>query len=139
SLAGEAMVRSLSLLLPFGRFLELGKRDFLEDRSVSLRPFLHNLAYHSVDLDQLSFRKPELTRRLLEELFDLFAKGSLFPLPHRVFPIGDVAAAFQHMQRSRHIGKVVIATEPEPRLPLLPPRPAEFRIPPEATYLITGG
>ncbi|MFC7544465.1 zinc-binding dehydrogenase [Siccirubricoccus deserti] len=30
SLAGEAMERSLGLLRPFGRFIELGKRDFAE-------------------------------------------------------------------------------------------------------------
>ncbi|MBY0525853.1 MAG: SDR family NAD(P)-dependent oxidoreductase [Gemmataceae bacterium] len=139
SLAGETMVRSLSLLRPFGRFLELGKRDYLEGRPVSLRPFLDNLAYHSVDLDQLMIRKPGVVRRLVAELLALFAKRALSPLPHRVFPIGDVAAAFQHMQRSRHIGKVVIATDPDPRLPLLPPRLAPFRIPAGSTYLVAGG
>jgi NADPH:quinone reductase-like Zn-dependent oxidoreductase len=38
SLAGEAMERSLALIRPFGRFVELGKRDFVENRRAPLRP-----------------------------------------------------------------------------------------------------
>ncbi|MEU4954816.1 zinc-binding dehydrogenase [Streptomyces lavendulae] len=39
SLAGEALVRSLGLLKPHGRFIELGKRDFLQDSPLPLGPF----------------------------------------------------------------------------------------------------
>ncbi|NGZ29273.1 MAG: zinc-binding dehydrogenase, partial [Magnetococcales bacterium] len=43
SLSGEAIRRSLGLLKPFGRFLELGKRDFFENTPVGLRYFKNNI------------------------------------------------------------------------------------------------
>ena len=44
SLGGEAMERSLGLLRPFGRFLELGKRDFYLNTRVGLRPLRRNIS-----------------------------------------------------------------------------------------------
>ncbi|HUE30548.1 MAG TPA: zinc-binding dehydrogenase, partial [Verrucomicrobiae bacterium] len=49
SLAGEAMRRSVALLKPFGRMLELGKRDFYENSRLGLRPFRNNIAYFGID------------------------------------------------------------------------------------------
>ncbi len=52
SLAGEAMRRSIDVLKPFGRFLELGKRDFFENTPIGLRPFKSNISYFGIDADQ---------------------------------------------------------------------------------------
>ena len=38
SLSGEAVLKNLDVLRPFGRFLELGKRDFYENAKIGLRP-----------------------------------------------------------------------------------------------------
>lgn len=38
SLSGQALARGLEVLRPGGRFIELGKRDFYEDRTLPLRP-----------------------------------------------------------------------------------------------------
>ena len=43
SLAGEAIAAGISILKPFGRFLELGKRDFLAATPMRLRPFSKNI------------------------------------------------------------------------------------------------
>jgi NADPH:quinone reductase-like Zn-dependent oxidoreductase len=53
SLAGEAMERSIACLRPFGRFVELGKRDYVTNTHIGLRPFRKNLSYFGVDVDQL--------------------------------------------------------------------------------------
>ncbi|MEO1423376.1 MAG: beta-ketoacyl synthase N-terminal-like domain-containing protein [Pseudomonadota bacterium] len=60
SLAGEAIERSLASLKPFGRFIELGKRDFYANTRIGLRPFRQNLSYFGVDADQLLTQRPEL-------------------------------------------------------------------------------
>jgi NADPH:quinone reductase-like Zn-dependent oxidoreductase len=44
SLSGEAMERSISILEPFGRFVELGKRDYVANTHIGLRPFRRNLS-----------------------------------------------------------------------------------------------
>ena len=53
SLAGEAMERSIACLRAFGRFIELGKRDYVTNTHIGLRPFRKNLCYFGVDVDQV--------------------------------------------------------------------------------------
>ena len=47
------MARASKVLKPFGRFIELGKRDYVANTHVGLRPFRRNLSYYGVDADQL--------------------------------------------------------------------------------------
>jgi phthiocerol/phenolphthiocerol synthesis type-I polyketide synthase C len=140
SLAGESMRRNLRLLRPFGRMIELGKRDFYENSRLGLRPFRNNIAYFGIDADQLIAHRPDTARRVLQELMKLFADGVLHPLPHRSFDAADVEVAFRHMQASRHIGKIVV-TFPRDFAPS-ESRPESFApvvLRPDATYLVTGG
>jgi NADPH:quinone reductase-like Zn-dependent oxidoreductase/acyl carrier protein/NADP-dependent 3-hydroxy acid dehydrogenase YdfG len=140
SLAGEAINRNLRVLRPFGRLLELGKRDFYENSRIGLRPFRNNLAYFGIDADQLMAERPELARRVLLEMLALFGSGSLQPLPHRVFEAGEIATAFRTMRESRQIGKIVVSFGAG----FDPPRPdagplALPRLRPDASYLVSGG
>ena len=112
SLAGEAMERSLGLLRPFGRFVELGKRDYLVDTPVGLRPFRRNLSYFGVDLDQLLAARPDVSRRLFDEVMALFASGELTPPPFTVFAHDEVVEAMRLMQQSGHIGKILVRPPP---------------------------
>ena len=109
SLSGDALARSLEVLRPFGRFIELGKRDFYENTRLGLRPFRNNVSYHGVDVDQLMRVQPELARTLLDEVIQHFRAGDFQPLPYRTFNAEQVVEAFRHMQSARHIGKIVIA------------------------------
>ena len=143
SLAGEAMMRSLEILQPLGRFLELGKRDFYENTPVGLRPLRNNVSYFGVDVDQLMLDRPELTRALMQELMQLFDFGTLHPLPYRAFKAQDVVGAFRFMQQSRHVGKIVLSFDSPPTASAgaASPRvmPAPLALPADATYLVTGG
>ena len=47
------MERSIACLRPFGHFVELGKRDYVTNTHIGLRPFRKNLSYFGVDVDQL--------------------------------------------------------------------------------------
>jgi acyl transferase domain-containing protein/acyl carrier protein len=140
SLAGEAINRNLAILKPFGRFLELGKRDFYENSKIGLRPFRNNISYFGIDADQLLIERPELANRLFKEMMDLFEEGVLRPLPHRQFPATQIEDAFRYMQQSRQIGKVIVSLEGEPPVaetqevahkPLQCDR--------QGSYLVTGG
>src|SRR5262249_55737161 len=53
SLSGEAMTRSLELLRPHGRFLEIGKTDIYQNRSLALAPFQRAISYFAIDLDRM--------------------------------------------------------------------------------------
>ena len=75
SLSGEAMERSLEVLRPFGRFLELGKRDLYLNRRIHLRPLRQNISYFAIDIDQLPIRRPDLARDLLAEVSAAAGRG----------------------------------------------------------------
>ncbi|MEO3470243.1 SDR family NAD(P)-dependent oxidoreductase [Roseomonas sp. CAU 1739] len=108
SLAGEAMERSLGLVAPFGRFIELGKRDFVENRRAPLRPFRRNVSYFAVDADALPRARPDLAAALLADIAARLADGTLLALPHAVFAAEETETAFRTLQASTHIGKLVI-------------------------------
>ncbi|MBX9750975.1 MAG: SDR family NAD(P)-dependent oxidoreductase [Roseococcus sp.] len=108
SVAGDAMRAALRLVRPFGRFVELGKRDFLENTRLGLRPFLRNVTYIGADIDQLLAHDPALVRRMLGALMTLFEAGRLAPLPYLAMPGERVADAFRLMQASAHIGKILV-------------------------------
>eukprot|EP00903_Cladosiphon_okamuranus_P001507 g1505.t1 len=136
SLFGEAMERSIDVLKPFGRFLELGKRDYYGNTRIGLRPFRQNLTYFGIDADQLLTRQPTLAVDLFVKLVELFENGTLRPLPHRVFDAVDVVDAFRLMQQAGHIGKIVIRP---PETPVELSAAKEISFDNDAVYLIAGG
>jgi phthiocerol/phenolphthiocerol synthesis type-I polyketide synthase C len=140
SLAGEALRRSLDVLRPFGRFIELGKRDFFENTPVGLRPFRNNISYYGIDADQLLNARPALAARLFREVMALFREKVLFPLPYRLFPAASVVEAFRTMQQSHHIGKVVVAIAgARVALEAAPTTAKPVRFEKRARWLVTGG
>jgi acyl transferase domain-containing protein/NADPH:quinone reductase-like Zn-dependent oxidoreductase/acyl carrier protein len=140
SLSGEAISAGLSVLRPFGRFLELGKRDFYADSPMRLRPFSKNLSYFGIDVDQLLVRQPALAQSLFAELMDLFAQRKLVPLPYTVWSATRCVDAFQAMQGSAHIGKLVVSLEGAAGLARPSAHvPRRMACSPDATYLVTGG
>lgn len=140
SLAGEAINRNLRVLKPFGRFLELGKRDFYENTLLGLRPFRNNISYFGIDADQVMQLQPELTRRLFGEIMALFEQGHLHPLPFTSFEAEQVVDAFRYMQQAQQIGKVVVTYRNGIRhftALAAPQRP--LALDPNSTWLVTGG
>ncbi|MBV9066417.1 MAG: acyltransferase domain-containing protein, partial [Methylobacteriaceae bacterium] len=137
SLSGEAMERSIGVLKPFGRFVELGKRDYVANSHIGLRPFRRNLSYFGVDLDQLILHDSAQGRRLFRSVMRLFEDRSLSPLPYRKFKANEIADAFRLMQQAGHIGKIIIAPPGRGEIKQLPER--SFVAPSDKTILITGG
>jgi len=112
SLAGDAMERSLGLLRPFGRFLELGKRDFVAQHRVALAPLRRNASFHAIDIDALPRERPAVAARLLAEVAARLADGRFHPIPATVFAAADVEGAFRAMQAATLIGKIVVTPPP---------------------------
>lgn len=114
SLAGEAMSATLAAMRPFGRFIELGKRDFFENTEVGLKRLRENVSYFAVDADQLLAARPEIAAELFRDVDDLIADGVFRALPYRAFPSTQVPEALKWMQRARHVGKVVVEAPEAP-------------------------
>lgn len=136
SLAGEAMQAGLKCLKPFGRFIELGKRDYVMNTALALRPFRRNLSYFGVDLDQLLAANLALVERMLAELAGHIGSMALSPLPYRAFDWYDAKRAFQLMQSGGHVGKILVRPAARPVATRLPP--VAFR-PGTGVHLVVGG
>jgi NADPH:quinone reductase-like Zn-dependent oxidoreductase/acyl carrier protein len=138
SLAGDAISKSLSILSPYGRFLEIGKRDIYQNSQIGLGPFHKNLAFFSIDLAHMYVHNADLLRLLFQEIIALIRDHSLHPISYRPVPLGRVASAFRHMAQAKHVGKIVVSMEEPEGVALIRRRkPARFGS--DGTYLITGG
>jgi myxalamid-type polyketide synthase MxaB len=137
SLSGEAIPKSLAILSPCGRFVEIGKRDIYQDSKLGLWPFRKNLSFFAVDMERLFQERPDFAKSLLREVMHHFEEGRFKPLPFKEFSVTNAASAFRYMAQAKQIGKVVLSfAEPpstEPRAPSLP------KLRDDATYLVTGG
>ncbi len=134
SLAGEQMEQSLGCVASFGRFVELGKRDFVANSQIGLRLFRNNVSYFGVDVDQIMLRRG-VARKALGSVVSHLKSGKFKPLPHTVFTAQGVADAFQLMQQSAHIGKIIV--HPPASGDIAEARP-EFVVDPNGTHLVTG-
>lgn len=140
SLAGEAIAQNLRVLKPFGRFLELGKRDFYENTPMGLRPFRNNISYFGIDSDQLMKVKPYLTEQVFQEVMALFQRGDLFPLPYTTFAADRVEEAFRFMQQAKQIGKIVVNYPERPQVPCSQcDEFGQLKLKSNGSYLVTGG
>jgi acyl transferase domain-containing protein/NADP-dependent 3-hydroxy acid dehydrogenase YdfG/acyl carrier protein len=130
SLTGAMLKRSLELLRPGGRFLELGKAELLDP--AALAKSHPGIAYYSFDLGGVLYERPADFRALFSSVTARFAAGELQPLRLRTYPAESIADAFRFMAQARHIGKVVIASRPRLRGGDAPP------IRRDGAYLVTG-
>jgi acyl transferase domain-containing protein/NADPH:quinone reductase-like Zn-dependent oxidoreductase/NAD(P)-dependent dehydrogenase (short-subunit alcohol dehydrogenase family)/acyl carrier protein len=133
SLPGEAITKSIECLGSYGRFLEIGKTDIYQNKSIGLFPFQNNLSYFAIDLDKMLRERPEVVRRMFLEVIDGFDKGTYDPLPATVFSAEESGQAFRYMAQRKNTGKVVVSLV----------RSAEADGPPgirsDGSYWITGG
>jgi acyl transferase domain-containing protein/NADPH:quinone reductase-like Zn-dependent oxidoreductase/acyl carrier protein len=139
SLAGEAMRKSLSVLQRFGRFLEIGKRDFLENSKLGLQDFNRCLSYFAIDIGEMIMWDRERVTQVLHEVAERFEQGIYRPLPYRPFALSQIVDAFRYMQQSRHIGKIVVSMQDQYASVQQSPIAQVSKFRADASYLITGG
>ncbi|MET9565792.1 type I polyketide synthase [Streptomyces tauricus] len=139
TLAGEAIPANLSLMAPYGHYLELSKRDILDDNPLPLGAFARNLSFHAVDVVHMIQNAPERAGRILRAAAALVEGGDLQPLPHTEFAAEQAADAFRLMAQSRHTGKIVLSFSQAPAAPASGPRGQAVTVHADGTYLLTGG
>lgn len=109
SLSGEALRASWRCLAPFGRFVEIGKKDILANNSLGMEPFIHNRSYAAVNLLGIISGKPRQMKKLLLEVIKLHSDGVFKPVSSiTTFPLSDVEKAFRTMASGEIIGKIVL-------------------------------
>ena len=137
SLSGEAIPKGLSILRAGGRFVELGKRDLLDDAKIGLLPFAKTLSFFAMNVDQIFSERTSKVGDLAAEVLEGFADGRYTPLPRTEFPLTEAPAAFRRMSQAKHIGKIILtAHESEYRVKATRD---QYLFRKDGSYLITGG
>lgn len=109
SLSGDALQATFECVAPFGRFIELGKRDITQNSKLEMAHFNKNLSFASVDLGIVREKRPKLTRKLMREAFYTFANSraqSRWKIT--TLPISEVENGFRALQSGQVIGKMVV-------------------------------
>ncbi|CAG8942939.1 unnamed protein product [Penicillium salamii] len=140
SLAGESLFASWKCIAPYGRFLEIGKRDILSNQRLPMLKFLDNVTFSGVDLAVMSVERPEICTTALKSVFDLIQQGKLHPSqPISVYGVGEMEKAFRIMQTGQHVGKMVLEMRAHDQVKtVLKTRPT-FSLDAHATFVVSGG
>ncbi|MCA0354201.1 MAG: type I polyketide synthase [Chloroflexi bacterium] len=139
SLAGDFIPASLGLLRDHGRFIELGKRDYYQNRQFGLKPFLKNLSFTLLDLHGIVEQRPGLIKGLLAEVLGLLEAKKIHTRLHQVVPPRRIADALHAMAQGKHIGKFAVSFAERAHTPIVFKSATSLPISPNATYVVTGG
>lgn len=141
SLSGKLLHASWNIVAPFGRFVEIGKRDIHENSALEMEPFRRNVLFASVDLVTVFAKNPALGARLSQECYQLVHNGKI-QLPETILtlPWSKTIDGFRMLQMGKHIGKIVFERREGD---LVPVKPSSLRnknrFHSDKTYLLVGG
>ncbi|KAJ6145233.1 hypothetical protein N7470_009128 [Penicillium chermesinum] len=125
SLSGDSLLASWDCLAPYGRFVEIGKKDILENASYLCSPSTGASA-----------------ERGIHAIMDLF-KQNVFHVaePLQIRPVSEVREAFAALADGKTSGKTVISITPTAIVPMTIPRvsSSDTGFPSDATYVLAGG
>ncbi len=138
ALSGEQMRKSLQLLRPGGRFVDLGLRDALANTQLGMQQFARGLTYSLVNLGEMVLHSLPRVREILQEILVHVGAGVLRPLEHTTHPLSAAADVFWEMGRGQHVGKFVLTPKGSETPTIWTPGGAD-RLARAGTYLISGG
>ncbi|KAJ5771719.1 hypothetical protein N7520_002248 [Penicillium odoratum] len=140
SLSGEALQKSCSLLAPFGRFVEIGKKDIISNARLEIGCLERNTTFTTVDLTLLAKWKPAVHQELFRSVFDLANKEKIKVLsPITINGLSELEDSFRMMQAGKHMGKLLLKLDPEMTFPVQPQQPPAPKLKGDCSYLVVGG
>lgn len=123
SLAGEGLVASWECIAPYGRFIEIGKKDISSHGKLPMFPFAANVSFSAIDLAFKPQNRPPVIQRSFENAMILLKEGKMRPAhPLNVFGLAEIEKAFRYLQSGKHSGKIVIDYDLEDKVPVGAPK-----------------
>ncbi|PVH88801.1 hypothetical protein DL98DRAFT_477463 [Cadophora sp. DSE1049] len=140
SLSSELQRVTWECIAPFGRFIELGRRDFIVNSRLEQDKFKNNVSFTGLDFRHMKMSRPRLSIEAYEGYMPLIERGELrAPSPVRAFGLGEVELAFRTMQSGKHIGKLVVVSKEGDVAKVMPREAPRTVLKGDATYLLVGG
>ncbi|MCX6250877.1 MAG: zinc-binding dehydrogenase [Bacteroidetes bacterium] len=107
TLSGEAMMKGIEILSPFGRFIQIDKKDIARNTPLPMNLLRNGITFAVLDIS-LYLIQPRKLKEQLMDITGLFNAGVFKPIPCQTFFIGQVKDALNALSRSKHIGKLVL-------------------------------
>ena len=107
TLSGDAMIKGIEILSPFGRFIQIDKKDIARNTLLPMNLLGKGIVFAVLDVS-LYVIQPRMLKEQLMEVVGLFNAGIFKPIPCQTFSVGQVKEALNALSRSRHIGKLVL-------------------------------
>ena len=140
SLTGESLVASWECISPFGRFVEIGKKDIQSHKSLPMFPFAHNVSFSAFDLMEIIQRKPDIIQKSSQSLIKLMIEHKLRPIhPLQMYGLSQVEQAFRMMQSGRNVGKMVVEMRKDEVVKTVVESKPTYSFEPNGAYVIAGG
>ncbi|RDL32026.1 Reducing type I polyketide synthase [Venustampulla echinocandica] len=140
SLSGEGLVASWECIAPYGRFLEIGRKDIDSHGSLPMFPFIKNASFTGVDLAAIAEQRPQLMQTLLQEMMALVAINKFLPsYPLSLFSISEIEQAFRLLQSGKSSGKIVLEITKDAMVPTSLKKHSSYSFDSNASYVIAGG
>ncbi|OAX79463.1 hypothetical protein ACJ72_06218 [Emergomyces africanus] len=141
SLSQEALRRSFECVAPFGRFIEIGKKDLQAGGKLDMTPFLHNITFTGVDLLTLAESRPKIVRELLNTTLRLWEDKKIKEAnPLITLGYSELEDGLRMLQSGKNMGKIVFAPSNEKdTVPVIPEVKPPYTFEPNASYVLAGG
>ncbi|KAK4243169.1 KR domain-containing protein [Corynascus novoguineensis] len=102
SLAGDYLRETWECIAPFGRFIEVDKRNITSNTRLEMAMFDRNVTFSSVDLTLVAAERPVTMARTLNAVMALVTARVLRPIgPITVFGLGEIEKAFRLLQSGK--------------------------------------
>ncbi|KAI0402748.1 polyketide synthase-like protein [Xylaria palmicola] len=142
SLTGDLMHASWRCLAPFGRFVEVGKREIVDDGRLEMNVFARSTTFTAFDLSEMFFQEGEhyqaLVAGLVRDILEMYRSGEIRVAPITKFDISEIAEAYRYFSSKERIGKVVISLENPNSLLTVTPSKFQTILDSEKVYLLVG-
>ena len=108
SLSGESLLASWDLIAPYGRFVELGKKDIAMNSNLPMSPFLRCATFTAFDTGIMATDHAAMAKDMIEHLLRLLVEKVLRPVnDFKVLSISEVQRGMRMLQSGHMFGKVV--------------------------------
>ena len=91
STSGELLQETWQHLATLGRFVEIGKRDIVNNSMLGMNKFEESVTFAAIGLGNLSAKKPHVIKRVLDRVMDLFEQKLISVVsPITSFPYSEI-------------------------------------------------
>ena len=119
TLSGQGFLASWDCIAPYGRFVELGKKEIQSNAGLPMAPFLRNASFTAFEGSVVATERPWLSRSTIEAVLSLFVQRKVHVAkPLHVLSISDTQKAMRMLQSGNTIGKFVLQITDEAMVPV---------------------